>query len=60
MPGGTEYQNLNNAIRVQIEEFHPKFWPGELYHDVDKQFYKALGNGSHFRIHLILIHFILL
>lgn len=31
---------------MQIEQFHPAFWPGPLYIDEDKTFYKALGDGK--------------
>ena len=31
---------------LQIEQFHPKFWPGVLYLDEDKAFYKAIGDGK--------------
>ncbi|KAJ9514469.1 hypothetical protein QJQ45_016199 [Haematococcus lacustris] len=30
----------------EIEAFAPAYWPGPLYHDVDKAFYKALGGGQ--------------
>lgn len=31
---------------MQVEAFHKNFWPGPLYHDADKTFYKALGGGK--------------
>lgn len=31
---------------AQVSEFHPAYWPGPLYHDTDKVFYKALGGGT--------------
>ena len=30
----------------QIEQFQAEFWPGELYFDTQKSFYKALGGGA--------------
>ncbi|KAG1663013.1 hypothetical protein FOA52_016028 [Chlamydomonas sp. UWO 241] len=30
----------------EIDAFHPKFWPGTVYHDVDKNFFKYLGKGK--------------
>lgn len=37
---------VHENIPEQIAEFHPDFWPGQLYLDTDKDFYKALGNGK--------------
>jgi hypothetical protein len=37
---------------VQVNAFAPDYWGGELYHDVDKAFYKV-GSGSVNRKHTV-------
>lgn len=37
---------VHEWIEREITAFHPAYWGGELYHDADKTFYKALGQGS--------------
>lgn len=32
---------VHEWIPREINGFSPAFWPGELYHDVDKAFYKV-------------------
>ena len=43
-PRSSGFRSLLCAL--QIEQFHPAFWPGPLYLDEDKAFYKALGDGT--------------
>lgn len=31
---------------LQINAFVPDYWAGEIYHDVDKAFYKVFGEGQ--------------
>jgi hypothetical protein len=31
---------------LQIEAFVPEYWGGDIYHDVDKAFYKVCGNAA--------------
>lgn len=31
---------------LEVNAFHPTYWPGELYHDFNQDFYKAFGDGN--------------
>eukprot|EP00746_Dinoflagellata_sp_MGD_P007721 gnl/MRDRNA2_/MRDRNA2_115345_c0_seq1.p1 gnl/MRDRNA2_/MRDRNA2_115345_c0~~gnl/MRDRNA2_/MRDRNA2_115345_c0_seq1.p1 ORF type:complete len:148 (+),score=32.74 gnl/MRDRNA2_/MRDRNA2_115345_c0_seq1:258-701(+) len=42
---------LKEDLPDQVEEFRNKFWPGELFLDQDKGFYKALGGGQYLKKH---------
>ncbi|CAD7697044.1 unnamed protein product [Ostreobium quekettii] len=37
---------VHEWIQREVDGFKPKFWPGELYFDHQKGFYKALGGGT--------------
>jgi len=37
---------VKEVLPEQITQFVPKYWSGELYHDEDKGFFKALGGGQ--------------
>lgn len=37
---------LKEDLQGQVEEFRKDFWPGELFLDESKGFYKALGGGK--------------
>lgn len=37
---------VHEWIQREVDAFVAGFWPGPLYHDVDKAFYKALNGGT--------------
>jgi hypothetical protein len=37
---------FSDPLAVKVAAFHPAFWPGTIYHDEEKVFYKALGDGK--------------
>lgn len=37
---------VHEWIDAEVNGFHPQYWPGELYHDFNKDFYKAFGDGQ--------------
>jgi hypothetical protein len=36
----------NCYVILQINAFVPEYWAGEIYHDADKAFYRAFGQGE--------------
>ncbi|KAF6261261.1 R53.5-related protein [Scenedesmus sp. NREL 46B-D3] len=37
---------VHEWIEREISAFVPEYWAGEIYHDADKAFYKAFGQGQ--------------
>lgn len=37
---------VHEWIEQEIASFSPAFWPGPVYHDTQKEFYRGFGNGK--------------
>ncbi|GAX76132.1 hypothetical protein CEUSTIGMA_g3575.t1 [Chlamydomonas eustigma] len=37
---------IHEYLQAEVRLFSPKYWPGEIYHDEDRELFKFLGGGK--------------